>query len=158
MWDILPGKTLLVDVAVISSFVKKHRDTIVRSGAGYAATEYEKVKEHNYRLLDRTQYELFASIIESSGAFGLKLRNLLQLLRKFDLERNMRPRHARSPGLGIDNLEKSIVVSVARSLAEAVLQRGPPHWRLEADSLALFVTTPRTQILAIDSSSSQRPS
>ena len=110
LWDLLPGRVALIDVAVISVFTNTHRGVILRSGAGHAATEYEQVKRNHYRRLDQSQYALFPFVVESTGAFGRTADKTVDLLEKHDSERNMRhtSRNARSPGL--ENFKKSVLI------------------------------------------------
>ena len=132
-WNLLPDRAVVCDVAVISAF--SHDEVIMREGLGHAATACEATKHRKYSNLDSTKYTLHCCVTESTGAKGLTMRKLNDLLRKYDREHNMRFSSPENTSTSVDSVAQSIVMSIARSTSEAVLQRGPPRWRPKGDGM-----------------------
>ena len=64
------GKTLLIDVAVISPTSEGHIHALLKGGAGAAATAYEEKKRQKYADLEESRYDFSPFIIEVTGGFG----------------------------------------------------------------------------------------
>ena len=87
------------------------------------------MKRTHYRLLDDTWFHLFPFVLESNEALGLTALKLTELVTKFDREHNMRNSPVERAMSLMDRLKQALVVSVARSCAEAILVRGTPEWQ-----------------------------
>ena len=130
LWGLIEPQTALIDVAIISAFARSHRVTILRRGAGRAATAYEDTKRRNYRLLNRAQWRLFCFIVESTGAFSREAKEVIELIRKRDEERNIRRSSPTSRYSGIDKFVNSAPFLPAPVRSPPA---SPPHVRWAAD-------------------------